>query len=84
MILLDKAKPFSISKAIVWKAYQRVKANGGAAGVDRQSIEELEKNLTGNLYKLRNRMASGSYFPPPVRPVETPKNGGGNDQGTGK
>jgi len=73
---LDKAKPFSISKAIVWKAYQRFKANGGAAGVDRQSIEEFEKDLTGNLYKLWNRMASGSYFPPPVRRVVIPKSGG--------
>jgi len=74
---LDKAKPFCISKAVVWKAYQCVKANGGAAGVDRQSIGEFEKDLTVNLYKLWNRMASGSYFPPPVRRVEIPKSGGG-------
>ncbi|VVP43669.1 group II intron reverse transcriptase/maturase [Pseudomonas fluorescens] len=74
---MDKAKPFSISKAIVWEAYQRVKANGGAAGVDHQSIEGFEVNLKMNLYKLWNRMASGSYFPPPVRRVEIRKSGGG-------
>lgn len=74
---MDKAKPFSISKTIVWEAYKRVKANAGTAGVDRQSIEAFEKDLTGNLYKLWNRMASGSYFPPPVRRVDIPKSGGG-------
>ncbi|ECC9721950.1 group II intron reverse transcriptase/maturase, partial [Salmonella enterica subsp. diarizonae] len=74
---MDRAKPFSISKTIVWEAYKRVKANAGAAGVDRQSIEAFEKDLTGNLYKLWNRMASGSYFPPPVRRVDIPKSGGG-------
>jgi RNA-directed DNA polymerase len=61
----------------VWEAYQRVKANGGAAGVDRQSISDFEVNLKDNLYKLWNRMASGSYFPPPVRRVDIPKSGGG-------
>jgi RNA-directed DNA polymerase len=66
-------KPFAISKWIVWEAYQRVKANDGAAGVDRESIEEFERNLKGNLYKLWNRMSSGSYFPAPVRAVEIPK-----------
>lgn len=74
---MDKAKPFSISKAVVWKAYHRVKANGGTAGVDHQSIKEFEENLIGNLYKLWNRMASGRYFPPPVRRVEIPKSGDG-------
>jgi len=74
---LDKAKPFSISKQLVWEAYQRVKANGGAAGVDEQSIEEFEVNLKDNLYKLWNRLSSGSYFPPAVRRVEIPKSGGG-------
>ena len=69
-------KPFVISKRIVWEAYQRVKANDGAAGVDRQSIEEFERNLKGNLYKLWNRMSSGSYFPAPVRAVEIPKRHG--------
>jgi RNA-directed DNA polymerase len=70
---LDKAKPFTISKREVWEAYKRVKSNQGAAGVDRQSIEEFEGDLKNNLYKLWNRMSSGSYFPPPVLRVEIPK-----------
>lgn len=76
MNLGESAKPFSISKRDVWEAYKRVKANRGAAGVDGQSIAEFEENLTSNLYKLWNRMASGSYFPPPVRRVEIPKGDG--------
>jgi RNA-directed DNA polymerase len=71
-----KAKPFAISKWVVWEAYQRVKANDGAAGVDEQSIEEFERDLKGNLYKLWNRLSSGSYFPAPVRAVEIPKKHG--------
>jgi len=71
-----KEKPFVISKRIVWDAYERVKANQGAAGVDGESIAEFEADLKGNLYKLWNRMSSGSYFPPPVRAVEIPKAGG--------
>jgi retron-type reverse transcriptase len=74
--LVDKAKPFSISKRQVWEAYKRVKANQGAAGVEGQSITEFEEDLENNLYKLWNRMASGSYFPPPVRRVEIPKGDG--------
>jgi RNA-directed DNA polymerase len=70
---LSKEKPFSISKQIVWEAYQRVKANKGAAGVDEETIAEFEKDLKNNLYKLWNRMSSGSYFPRPVRLVEIPK-----------
>jgi RNA-directed DNA polymerase len=73
---MDKAKPFEISKKEVWRAYQSVKANRGAAGVDRQSIEAFEKDLKGNLYKIWNRMSSGTYFPPPVRLVEIPKGDG--------
>jgi group II intron reverse transcriptase/maturase len=73
---VDKAKPFDISKRQVWEAYKRVKANQGAAGVDGQSITEFEEDLDNNLYKLWNRMASGSYFPPPVRRVEIPKGDG--------
>jgi group II intron reverse transcriptase/maturase len=69
-------KSFDISKEVVWRAYRRVKANQGAAGVDGETIEEFEKDLKGNLYKLWNRMSSGSYFPPPVRMVEIPKPGG--------
>ncbi len=70
------AKPFDISKRVVWEAYEKVKANQGAAGVDEESIEEFEANLKANLYKLWNRMSSGTYFPPPVRAVEIPKAGG--------
>lgn len=71
-----KPKSFEISKWAVWEAYRRVKANKGAAGVDEQSIEEFERDLQGNLYKLWNRLSSGSYFPPPVRAVEIPKRDG--------
>ena len=70
---MDKAKPFTISKRAVWEAYKRVKSNRGAAGVDRQSIHEFERDLKNNLYKLWNRMSSGSYFPSPVLRVEIPK-----------
>ncbi len=73
---MNTAKSYCISKQIVWDAYERVKANKGAAGVDKESIEEFEKNLKDNLYKLWNRMSSGSYFPPPVRIVEIPKGDG--------
>lgn len=74
---MDKAKPFNISKRVVWEAYKRVKANKGVAGVDGESMAEFEKDLQNNLYKLWNRMSSGSYFPPPVRAVEIPKDDGG-------
>jgi RNA-directed DNA polymerase len=62
---------------VVWEAYRRVKANGGAAGVDSESIEEFERNLKNNLYKIGNRMSSGTYFPPAVRSVVIPKKDGG-------
>jgi RNA-directed DNA polymerase len=71
-----KPKPFAISKRAVWEAWLRVKANKGAAGVDEQSLSEFEGGLEGNLYKLWNRLSSGSYFPPPVRAVEIPKRDG--------
>jgi RNA-directed DNA polymerase len=74
---LSKAKPFCISKRVVFEAYKRVKANQGAAGVDEESIADFEKDLKNNLYKIWNRMSSGSYFPPPVRLVEIAKKGGG-------
>lgn len=74
---MSEAKPFSVSKRVVWEAYERVKANGGAAGVDSETIEEFEKDLKNNLYKLWNRMSSGTYFPPPVRTVEIPKDNWG-------
>jgi RNA-directed DNA polymerase len=73
-----KPKPFAISKRAVWEAWLRVKANRGAAGVDEQSLQEFERDLKGNLYKLWNRLSSGSYFPPPVRAVEIPKRDGGS------
>lgn len=74
---MSQPKPFTISKRSVWDAHERVKANRGAAGVDGQSIEEFEVNLMGNLYKLWNRLSSGSYMPPAVRRVEIPKASGG-------
>ena len=74
---MAETKPFGISKRAVWEAYQAVKANRGAAGVDRQSLEAFEHDRTNNLYTLWNRLASGSYFPPPVLMVEIPKRGGG-------
>ena len=73
---MSEAKPFSISKDLVARAWQLVKANRGAAGVDGQSVEAFEKDLRDNLYKVWNRMSSGSYFPPPVRRVEIPKGDG--------
>jgi len=69
-------KHFDISKEVVHQAYLKVKANKGAAGVDGESIAEFEKNLEGNLYKIWNRMSSGTYFPPAVRNVEIPKKNG--------
>lgn len=74
---MDKTKPFEISKHVVWDAYKRVKANKGAAGIDDESLADFEENLKDNLYKIWNRMSSGSYFPPPVRAVEIPKKNGG-------
>lgn len=75
--LVSKTKPLAISKRAVWEAYRQVKENRGAAGVDRQSLEDVEQDLANNLYKLWNRLASGSYFPPPVLAVEIPKAQGG-------
>ncbi len=74
----SQAKPFEISKRVVWEAYLRVKANKGAAGVDGCTIEQYEQNLKNNLFKLWNRLSSGSYFPPPVKAVAIPKAGGGS------
>jgi RNA-directed DNA polymerase len=70
------SKPFQIDKKVVWEAFVRVKANKGAAGVDEQSIEEFEADLKNNLFRIWNRLSSGSYFPPPVLAVEIPKAGG--------
>ncbi len=70
-------KPFNITKKQVYEAYKAVKSNQGAAGADKETIEQFEADLKGNLYKLWNRMSSGSYFPPPVRAVSIPKKSGG-------
>jgi RNA-directed DNA polymerase len=74
---MAEAKPYDIPKQLVWDAYRRVRANRGAAGVDGESLAAFEKDLKANLYKVWNRMSSGSYFPPPVRLVEIPKESGG-------
>ncbi|HEX2719872.1 MAG TPA: group II intron reverse transcriptase/maturase, partial [Candidatus Deferrimicrobium sp.] len=75
--LKSSGKPFDISKWEVWEAWERVRSKKGAPGVDGCSIEEFEADLQNNLYKIWNRMSSGSYFPPPVRAVEIPKPHGG-------
>ena len=74
---MSATKPFTISKHLVMQAFLRVKDNAGAAGIDKQSIEDFEKNLQDNLYKIWNRMSSGTYFPPPVKAVPIPKKNGG-------
>lgn len=74
---MTETKPFNISKQLVVKAYQLVKANAGAAGIDRQTLADFDLNLKDNLYKIWNRMSSGSYFPPPVKAVPIPKKSGG-------
>lgn len=74
---MASTKPFVIAKRTVWEAYQQVKANRGAAGVDEETITMFEQDLSKNLYKLWNRMSSGSYLPPPVKQVEIPKAKGG-------
>jgi group II intron reverse transcriptase/maturase len=71
--LKSSGKPFEISKRAVWEAWEKVKANKGAPGVDGVTLEEFESDLKSNLYRVWNRMSSGSYFPPPVRGVEIPK-----------
>ena len=74
---MSTIKSFNISKHVVWNAYKQVRANRGSAGIDRQSLEDFEKDLKGNLYKIWNRMSSGSYYPPPVKQVGIPKKDGG-------
>ena len=70
-------KPFGIPKSLIWEAWLHVKANKGAAGIDAETIDQFETGLSDNLYKLWNRMSSGSYFPPPVKAVPIPKKSGG-------
>ena len=74
---MNTAKPFTIPKGLVYDAFKAVKANAGAAGVDKETIEDFEKNLKDNLYRIWNRMSSGSYFPTPVKAVAIPKKNGG-------
>ena len=75
---MEETKPFVISKEVVKIAFERVKANRGTYGIDKQSITEFEENLKDNLYKIWNRMSSGTYFPKPVKAVAIPKKNGGN------
>lgn len=73
---MDGAKPFEIPKQAVLVAWRSVKSNHGAHGIDQQTIAEFEQNLANNLYKIWNRLSSGSYFPPAVRGVKIPKRNG--------
>jgi RNA-directed DNA polymerase len=70
-------KPYDIPKTLVWEAWLHVKANQGAAGIDGETVERFEEKLGDNLYRIWNRMSSGSYFPPPVKAVPIPKKSGG-------
>jgi len=76
MTLWDETKSIPISHSMIWEAYKKVRVNKGSAGVDAVSMEEYDSNRRKHLYKLWNRMASGSYFPPPVKEVEIPKKDG--------
>jgi RNA-directed DNA polymerase len=82
MMLVDttRTKPFMLEKRQVLEAYKAVRSNRGAPGVDGQTLEAFDKDLKGNLYKIWNRMSSGSYFPPPVRAVTIPKKNGGGER----
>jgi RNA-directed DNA polymerase len=74
---MNATKPFTILKRLVYEAFKAVKANAGSAGVDKETIEDFESDLKDNLYRIWNRMSSGSYFPPPVKAVAIPKKNGG-------
>jgi len=74
---MNIARPFNIPKGLVVAAFRAVKDNAGAAGVDKETIAQFESKLKDNLYKIWNRMSSGSYFPPPVKAVVIPKKSGG-------
>jgi hypothetical protein len=75
--LKASVKPFDISKPEVWDAWVKVRGNKGSSGVDGVSVEAFEADLRNNLYKVWNRMSSGTYFPPDVKAVPIPKSGGG-------
>lgn len=77
---MTTSKSYVISKHLVWDAYQRVKANRGAAGVDGVSLEAFEHRLQDNLYRIWNRLSAGSYFPPPVRRVDIPRQAAARDR----
>jgi RNA-directed DNA polymerase len=77
---VEETKSVPISKQMVFEAFRKVKANRGSAGIDKVSIEEFEANLSDNLYKIWNRLTSGSYYPPSVRRVEIPKKDGSKRQ----
>ena len=74
---MSSIKAFTIPKAFVWEAYKDVKKSHGGPGADGQTMEDFEGDLKNQLYKIWNRMSSGSYFPPPVLRVEIPKSDGG-------
>ncbi|MDP2729368.1 MAG: group II intron reverse transcriptase/maturase, partial [Dehalococcoidales bacterium] len=74
---MSMTRSYSIPKTLVWEAYQCVKKKKGAAGVDLETLEDFESRLGDNLYKVWNRLCSGSYFPPPVKGVPIPKKSGG-------
>jgi len=74
---MTTTKPIEIDKSLVVRAWKQVKSNRGAAGIDHQTLSDFEQNLKGNLYKIWNRLSSGSYFPPGVRRVGIPKKSGG-------
>lgn len=74
---MDEAKPFDVEKRLVYEGWKDAKSNKGGAGIDGIGVEEYERKLPKNLYKLWNRMSSGSYFPKPVKLVEIPKSNGG-------
>lgn len=73
---MKQGKVFEIPKQLVWQSYKQVRANKGSAGCDGQTLEEFDRNRDGNLYKIWNRMSSGSYFPPPVLEKRIPKGDG--------
>ena len=74
---MTSTKPIHLSKKVIAKAYRLVKSNAGAAGVDQQTLQEFDQHLEKNLYKIWNRLSSGSYFPPAVKQVGIPKKSGG-------